>query len=50
MANIPGSPIHVTLMMEGITFLRDVFLQEPHGVTFQKVPFFKKIVFFSPKN
>jgi hypothetical protein len=35
-----SSPILVTLMMEVLVPPERRFLQEPHGVTFQKTPFF----------
>jgi hypothetical protein len=38
-ANVPSSPILVTLMMEALSS-SETFLQEPHGVTSQKTPFF----------
>jgi hypothetical protein len=37
---VPSSPILVTLMMEGLVPPKRRFLQEPHGVTSQKTPFF----------
>jgi hypothetical protein len=39
-ANVPSSPILVTLMMEALSSPKRRFLQEPHGVTSQKTPFF----------
>jgi hypothetical protein len=40
-ANVaPSSPILVTLKIEAIHFTEMSFLQEPHGVTFQKTAFF----------
>jgi hypothetical protein len=39
-ANVPNSPILVTLMMEALSSSKSRFLQEPHGVTSQKTPFF----------
>jgi hypothetical protein len=38
---VPSSPILVTLMKEAPPKRR--FLQEPHGVTSQKTPFFKNV-------
>jgi hypothetical protein len=38
---VPISPIFVTLIME--------FLQEPHGVTSQKTPFFKQSMFLGSR-
>jgi hypothetical protein len=35
-ADVPSSPILVTLMKEALSR----FLQEPHGITSQKTPFF----------
>jgi hypothetical protein len=40
-ANVPSSPILVTLMMELLVPPKCWFLQEPHGVTSQKTAFFK---------
>jgi hypothetical protein len=37
---VPSSPIVVTLMMEAVFLPKRRFLQEPHGVTSQKTPFF----------
>jgi hypothetical protein len=37
---VPRSPSLLTLMMEGLSSSETSFLQEPHGVTFQKTPFF----------
>jgi hypothetical protein len=38
---VPSSPIPVTLAMETLSSSEtSVFLQEPHGVTSQKTPFF----------
>jgi hypothetical protein len=37
---VPSSPILITLMMEALISSETSFLQEPHGVTFQKTPFF----------
>jgi hypothetical protein len=37
---VPSSPILVTLMMEALSSPKRPFLQEPHGVTSQKTPFF----------
>jgi hypothetical protein len=37
---VPSSPILVALMKEALTSSRRRFLQEPHGVTSQKTPFF----------
>jgi hypothetical protein len=37
---VPSSPILVTLMKEALGSLKRRFLQEPHGVTSQKTPFF----------
>jgi hypothetical protein len=39
-ANVPSAPILVTLMMEELGSSETRFLQEPHGVTSQKTPFF----------
>jgi hypothetical protein len=38
--NVPSSPILVTLMMEVCVPPKRRFLQEPHGVTSQKMAFF----------
>jgi hypothetical protein len=38
---VPSSPILVTLMKEALSSYETRFLQEPHGVTSQKKPFFK---------
>jgi hypothetical protein len=40
-ANVPSSPILVTLMMEVSLPTKHRFLQEPHDVTSQKTAFFK---------
>jgi hypothetical protein len=37
---VPNSPIHVTLMKEVLSSSEMSVLQEPHGVTSQKTPFF----------
>jgi hypothetical protein len=37
---VPSSPILVALIMEAISSPKRRFLQEPHGVTSQKMPFF----------
>jgi hypothetical protein len=37
---VPSSPILVTLMKEVLSPLKRRFLQEPHGATSQKMPFF----------
>jgi hypothetical protein len=37
---VPSSPILVTLMKEALSSSKNQFLQEPHGVTLQKTPFF----------
>jgi hypothetical protein len=37
---VPSSPILVTLMKEALSSPERRFLQEPHGVTSQKTPFF----------
>jgi hypothetical protein len=37
---VPSSPIFVTLMKEALSSPKRRFLQEPHGVTSQKTPFF----------
>jgi hypothetical protein len=37
---VPSSPILVTLMKEVLVPPKHHFLQEPHGVTSQKTPFF----------
>jgi hypothetical protein len=42
-ANIPSSPILVTLMMETLSSSETSFLQEPHGVTSQKTAFFTDV-------
>jgi hypothetical protein len=39
-ANVPSSPILVTLMMEALRSPKRWLLQEPHGVTSQKTAFF----------
>jgi hypothetical protein len=39
-ANVPSSPILVTLMMEALDSSKRRFLQEPHGVTSQKTTSF----------
>jgi hypothetical protein len=39
-ANVPTSPIFVTLMMEAIRSSEMPVFQEPHGVTSQKKAFF----------
>jgi hypothetical protein len=39
---VPSSPILVTLMMEAQVPPKRRFLQEPHGVTSQKAPFFMR--------
>jgi hypothetical protein len=39
-ANVPSSPILVTLMKEALSSSETSFLQEPHGVTSQRTPFF----------
>jgi hypothetical protein len=39
-ANVPSSPILVTLMMETLRSSETSFLQEPHGVTSQKTAIF----------
>jgi hypothetical protein len=38
--SVPSSPILVTLMKEALSSPKRRFLQEPHGVTSQKTPFF----------
>jgi hypothetical protein len=38
---VPSSPIRVTLMKEAQVPPKRQFLQEPHGVTLQKTPFFR---------
>jgi hypothetical protein len=38
-----GSPILVTLMKKALGSLKHRFLQEPHGITSQKTPFFKAL-------
>jgi hypothetical protein len=38
---VPSAPIFVTLMKEAPGSSETWFLQEPHGVTTQKTPFFK---------
>jgi hypothetical protein len=40
-ANVPSSPILVTLMMEVLSSSKRLFLQELHGVTSKKTPFFR---------
>jgi hypothetical protein len=42
---VPSSPILDTLMKEALSYTKCRFLQEPHGITSQKMPFF--IVFSS---
>jgi hypothetical protein len=37
---VPSSPVLVVLMMEAQVPLKRRFLQQPHGVTSQKTPFF----------
>jgi hypothetical protein len=37
---VPISPILVTLMIERLHPSKSLFLQEPHGVTYQKTAFF----------
>jgi hypothetical protein len=37
---VPSSPILVTLIKEALTSSETLFLQEPHGITSQKTPFF----------
>jgi hypothetical protein len=37
---VPSSPILFTLMMPGYVPPKRRYLQEPHGVTSQKTPFF----------
>jgi hypothetical protein len=37
---VPSSPIHVNVMMEALSSPKRWFLQEPHGVTSHKTPFF----------
>jgi hypothetical protein len=37
---VPSSPILVTLMKEALGSPKRRYLQEPHGLTFQKTPFF----------
>jgi hypothetical protein len=44
---VPSSPILVTLMKEALGSSETRFLQEPHGVTSQKAPFFKLHCFIS---
>jgi hypothetical protein len=39
-ANVPSSQILVTLMKEALSSSETSVLTEPHGVTFQKTPFF----------
>jgi hypothetical protein len=39
-ANVPSSPILVTLMKEAIRSTEILFLQEPHSETFKRTPFF----------
>jgi hypothetical protein len=43
---VHSSPILVTLIMEWYVPPKRRFLQEPHGVTSQKTPFFNHIVGF----
>jgi hypothetical protein len=43
-ANVPSSPILVTLMKEALSSSETRFLQEPHGVTSQKTPIFLIVV------
>jgi hypothetical protein len=42
---VPSSPILITLVVEAIRSSESLFLQEPHGVTTQKTPFFTGILF-----
>jgi hypothetical protein len=42
---VPSSPIPVALMMEAIRSSKNLFLQEPHGVTSQKAEFLEFIIF-----
>jgi hypothetical protein len=46
--NVPCSPILVTLMMEALSPPKRRQLQEPHGVTSQKMAFFIVTVLRSP--
>jgi hypothetical protein len=39
-ANVPGSPMFVTLMMEALHSSETWYLQERHGATSQKMAFF----------
>jgi hypothetical protein len=41
-ANVPSSPILVTLMMEALRSLNRWFLQESHSITSQKMAFFRE--------
>jgi hypothetical protein len=40
---VPSSPLIVTLMKEALSPPETSVLQEPHGVTSQKTPFFRGI-------
>jgi hypothetical protein len=44
---VPSSSILVTLMKEALSSPKRRLLQEPHGVTSQKVPFFKQTLVLS---
>jgi hypothetical protein len=41
---VPSSLILVTLMMEALRSSKMSVLQEPHGVTSQKIAFFKEMM------
>jgi hypothetical protein len=41
---VPSSPILVTLMTEALSSSKSRILQEPHGVTSQRMPFFTVIL------
>jgi hypothetical protein len=45
---VPSSPILVTLVKEALSSTETSFLQEPHGVTSQKTPFFFKFHHLHP--
>jgi hypothetical protein len=47
---VPSSPILVTLMTEVLITSKRRFLQEPHGVTSQNMPFFKYKIINQPVN
>jgi hypothetical protein len=39
-ANVPSSPVLVTLMMETILLSRTLVFKQPHGITSKKMAFF----------